>query len=344
MDIDLQRLVKRYGRNAALDGVDLRIGSGELIALLGPSGSGKTTLLRAIAGLEGVSDGAILFDGKDASALSVRARRVGFVFQHYALFRHMTVLDNVAFGLRSRPRAQRPSGKEIASRAQALLEIVRLPHLARRYPDQLSGGERQRVALARAMAIEPSVLLLDEPFGALDARVRDDLRRWLRELHEANGYTTVFVTHDQAEALELADRVAVLNRGRIEQIGTPEEVYDDPASHFVFDFLGRGCALKGRFTSQGFLPDGAARAFPAAARSQGDGIAHVRPHDWRICGAGEGVPAEVRSARRLGARLTVEVLMQDSIVGLELPHDSGTPVPEAGARISLAPQKLHHFD
>lgn len=344
MDIDLQGLIKRYDRATALDGVDLHIGSGELIALLGPSGSGKTSLLRAIAGLEGISEGTILFDGKDASALSVRERRVGFVFQHYALFRHMTVLDNVAFGLHSRPRAQRPPRTDITSRAQALLEIVRLPHLARRYPDQLSGGERQRVALARAMAIEPSVLLLDEPFGALDARVRDELRRWLRELHDSNGYTTVFVTHDQTEALELADRVAVLNHGRIEQVGTPEEVYDNPASHFVFDFLGRGCALKGRFTPQGFVPDGANRAFPAAVRPQGEGVAYVRPHDWRVCAADEGVPAEVRGARRLGARLAVEVLIQDSLVGLELPHDSGTPAPESGSRISLAPQKLHHFD
>ncbi len=344
MDIGLRGLVKRYGHATALDGVDLHIGSGELIALLGPSGSGKTTLLRAIAGLEGVSEGTILFDGKDASSLSVRERRAGFVFQHYALFRHMTVLENVAFGLRSRPRSQRPARAEIVSRANALLQIVRLPHLAQRYPDQLSGGERQRVALARAMAIEPSVLLLDEPFGALDARVRDELRRWLRELHDANGYTTVFVTHDQAEALELADRIVVLNRGRIEQIGTPEAVYDAPANHFVFDFLGRGCALNGCFTPQGFVPEGAVRAFFASRRTQGQGVAYVRPHDWRVCEAGEGIPALVRSARRLGAKLALEARVQDSIVGLELPRDSGTPIPEAGSSIGLAPLKLHAFD
>ena len=344
MNIDLQGLVKRYGHATALDGVDLHISSGELIALLGPSGSGKTTLLRAIAGLEGVSEGAVLFDGKDASALSVRERRAGFVFQHYALFRHMTVLENIAFGLRSRPRSQRPPRAEIVSRAKALLDIVQLPHLAQRYPEQLSGGERQRVALARAMAIEPSVLLLDEPFGALDARVRDDLRRWLRELHDANGYTTVFVTHDQTEALELADRVAVLNRGRIEQIGTPEAVYEAPANHFVFDFLGRGCALKGRFTPQGFVPDGTAHAFPASSRTQGQGIAYVRPHDWHVCVPGEGIPATVRSARRLGTRLAMEVQVQDSIISLELLHDAGMPVSEAGSPIGLVPLKLHAFD
>mgnify|MGYP003937857319 CR=1 FL=1 len=350
MEIELRKVHKSFGGTTALDAVDLSIHSGELIALLGPSGSGKTTLLRSIAGLESLSSGVVLFDGKDASTLSVQQRRVGFVFQHYALFRHMRVLDNVAFGLRCRPRAQRPSRAEILARARSLLDVVRLPHLADRYPDQLSGGERQRVALARAMAIEPSVLLLDEPFGALDARVRDELRRWLRELHDANGYTTVFVTHDQAEALELADRIVVLNRGRIEQSGTPEQLYDAPANRFVFDFLGRGCALSGQFTLQGFVPDGASRTFPVSSgttpKTQGQGEAHVRPHDWRPCQAQDGLPVQVLRARRLGAKLMIEAkaAAQAQIIDVEWPHEPGLPLPEAGSTLTLEPVRLHVFD
>jgi sulfate/thiosulfate transport system ATP-binding protein len=238
MSVEIAAIRKRFGDIVALRGVDLEIRSGELVALLGPSGSGKTTLLRIIAGLEWADEGSIRFDGEDATSRSARERRVGFVFQHYALFRHMTVFDNVAFGLRVRPRAERPSSGEIAERVRRLLDLVRIGQLSSRYSSELSGGQRQRVALARALAIEPRVLLLDEPFGALDAKVRRELRRWLRQLHESMGMTTVFVTHDQEEALELADRVVVMGDGRIEQVGTPAEIYDQPVNPFVYRFLG----------------------------------------------------------------------------------------------------------
>ncbi len=230
MEVRVAGVRKEFARFTALHNVSLDIRSGELIALLGPSGSGKTTLLRLIAGLETPTEGTIFFGDEDASQKSVQERNVGFVFQHYALFRHMTVADNIGFGLKVRPSATRPSSDDIRSRALELLDLVQLQGLDKRYPAQLSGGQRQRVALARAMAIEPKVLLLDEPFGALDALVRKELRRWLREIHDKTGHTTVFVTHDQDEALELADRVVVMSQGRIEQVGTPDEVYDNPNS------------------------------------------------------------------------------------------------------------------
>jgi len=235
--ISLRELTRTYGTQVVLDRVDLDVRPGELIALLGPSGSGKTTLLRLIAGLDAASGGSIRLDGEDAARLTVQERRVGFVFQSYALFRHMTVFDNVAYGLTVRPRRLRPSRAEIAARVSELLDMMQLPGFERRYPSQLSGGQRQRVALARALAIEPRVLLLDEPFGALDAKVRKDLRKWLREIHDRTGLTTVFVTHDQTEAMEVADRVAILNGGRIEQVGAPTEIREQPATEFVRSFL-----------------------------------------------------------------------------------------------------------
>jgi len=237
MDISIRTLGKQYGEVGALRGINLDIASGELIALLGPSGSGKTTLLRAIAGLEPIDSGRILFGAIDATRLSVQERQVGFVFQHYALFKHMSVLDNVTFGLRMRRRATRPPRAEIRRRGLELLDLVQLPGIADRYPNQLSGGQRQRVALARALAIEPSVLLLDEPFGALDAKVRKELRVWLRQLHDETGYTTIFVTHDQEEALGLADRVVVMNAGVIEQADTPAQIARQPKTAFVAEFI-----------------------------------------------------------------------------------------------------------
>ncbi len=246
MSIEANNISKRFGQFVALDNVDLEIPSGELVALLGPSGSGKTTLLRVIAGLEFADAGTVRFDGRDISDRTARERRVGFVFQHYALFRHMTVFENIAFGLRVRPREARPSKKQIQAKVHELLKLIQLETLAQRYPSQLSGGQRQRVALARALAVEPSVLLLDEPFGALDAKVRLELRRWLRQLHDEIHVTSVFVTHDQEEALEVADRVVVMNRGRIEQIGSPEEVYNQPATPFVYNFLGNVNLFHGR--------------------------------------------------------------------------------------------------
>ena len=237
MSIEIRKIDKRFGPTVVCDKLDLDIPAGELVALLGPSGSGKTTLLRIIAGLEVPDSGHVLFHGEDATHTTVRERNVGFVFQHYALFNHMTIFENVAFGLRVRPKSTRPAEREIQAKVTELLKLVQLDWVADRYPHQLSGGQRQRIALARSLAVEPKVLLLDEPFGALDAKVRKELRRWLRRLHDEMHVTSVFVTHDQEEALEVADRVVVLNEGRIEQVGTPDEVRRSPATPFVRDFL-----------------------------------------------------------------------------------------------------------
>src|SRR6266851_2084526 len=280
MKIALVNVTKRFGTFAALEGVNLEIQSGELIAILGPSGSGKTTLLRVVAGLEWPDEGAVQFDGQDALSHSVGERNVGFVFQHYALFRHMTVFENVAFGLRVQPRAVRKSEAAIRTRVKELLDLVQLDWLADRYPGQLSGGQRQRIALARALAIEPRVLLLDEPFGALDAKVRKELRRWLRRFHDELRITSVFVTHDQEEALEVADRVVVMNGGRIEQIGTPDTIYDAPASPFVYDFVGSVNLFHGR-VHQGRVRIGALE-LPAPDHAQAEhapAVGYPPPHD-----------------------------------------------------------------
>ena len=237
MFIEIDEISKEFGSTAALHPVSLSIPSGALIALLGPSGSGKTTLLRILGGLEFPTSGRVMFDGEDATGLSVQERRAGFVFQSYALFRHMTVFDNIAYGLRARPRRTRPTAAEIDRRVHKLLDLIQLPDIGRRYPSQLSGGQRQRVALARALAIEPRMLLLDEPFGALDAKVRKELRQGLRDIHDTTGLTTVFVTHDQDEAMELADLVVVMSMGRIEQVGKPAEIRARPASEFVRNFI-----------------------------------------------------------------------------------------------------------
>ncbi len=237
MQIEIDQISKEFGSTAALHPVSLSIPSGALVALLGPSGSGKTTLLRILGGLEFPTAGRVLFDAADATNLTVQDRRAGFVFQSYALFRHMTVFENIAYGLRARSRAQRPAKAEIARRVTKLLELIQLPDIGARYPSQLSGGQRQRVALARALAIEPRMLLLDEPFGALDARVRKELRAGLREIHDTTGLTTVFVTHDQDEAMELADLIVVMSMGRIEQIGRPQDIRARPATAFVKEFL-----------------------------------------------------------------------------------------------------------
>jgi sulfate transport system ATP-binding protein len=237
VSVTVENIEKEFGIYPALRGASMKVLAGELMAILGPSGSGKTTLLRVVAGLEQPDAGRVMFDDLDAATLSLRERRIGFVFQHYALFRHMTVLDNIAFGLRARPRRTRPAAEEIRRRALELLDLVQLAEFGDRFPAQLSGGQRQRVALARALAIGPRVLLLDEPFGALDAKVRKELRRWLREFHDQTGHTTLFVTHDQDEAFELADRVAILNEGRVEQVGAPRAIQQEPASAFVAAFV-----------------------------------------------------------------------------------------------------------
>src|SRR6476619_2564500 len=270
MSIEIRNLNKSFGATVDCDNLNLDIPAGELVALLGPSGSGKTTLLRIIAGLEVPDSGTVLFHGEDATDADVREGRVGFVFQHYALFGHMTIFENVAFGLRVRPKAVRPDEAAIRAKVAELLALVQLDRLADRYPHQLSGGQRQRIALARALAVEPKVLLLDEPFGALDAKVRKELRRWLRRLHDEMHVTSVFVTHDQEEAMEVADRIVVMNQGRIEQDGSPDQVYDHPASPFVLQFLGDVNLFRGRF---GHAPGGAV---------SGDEVSYVRPHELDI--------------------------------------------------------------
>lgn len=278
MTISIRSIRKRFGRFPALNGVDLDIRDGELLALLGPSGSGKTTLLRIIAGLDFPDEGQVMFEEHDVTYAGAAERQVGFVFQQYALFKHMTVARNVAFGLDVRKSKTRPPKAEIARRVEELLQLVELPGLAKRFPSQLSGGQRQRVALARALAVGPRVLLLDEPFGALDATVRKALRRELRRIHDATGVTTIFVTHDQEEALELADRVAILNRGVIEQVGTPDEVHDRPRSAFVCGFVGESNRFEGEVKDGRFLAKDV--SLPAPDAAEGPALAFVRPHDF----------------------------------------------------------------
>lgn len=328
MSIEVRHITKTFGGFAALKDVSLVVPDGELVALLGPSGSGKTTMLRIIAGLEEPDSGAdsrILFNDEDVARRGVGQRQVGFVFQHYALFRHMSVFENIAFGLRVRPRATRPSKAAISAKVHELLRLIQLDNMGGRFPSQLSGGQRQRVALARALAIEPRVLLLDEPFGALDARVRQDLRQWLRKLHDEIHVTSVFVTHDQEEALEVADRVVVMNEGRIEQNGTPEEVFHHPATEFVMQFLGHVNLFRGRVEADHAVfgpwvlqnadeaPDGQeARMF-------------VRPYDLDIHTAEDGRPAMKATVTRIqaaGPTAKFELIDENSQpIRVELPHD-----------------------
>ena len=297
---------KRFGRFPALKGVSVRAEPGEFLALLGPSGSGKTTLLRAIAGLEAPDEGTVHLDGEDFLALSPRERRVGMVFQHYALFRHMNVAKNIAFGLRVRPAAQRPSKAEIAERVEKLLALIQLEGLGKRYPAQLSGGQQQRVALARALAIEPRVLLLDEPFGALDAKVRKELRHWLRRVHDETGVTTIFVTHDQEEAMDLADRVVVLREGQIEQVGTPEALDAHPASAFVFDFLGDANRLPCRVDGSLARFDDFSVPAVVAPGAGGATTAWFRPHETELSADGPGVEITVLNVFSKGGQIRIE--------------------------------------
>jgi sulfate transport system ATP-binding protein len=311
MRIDVVGVSRQFGDFQALRQVDLTVQSGELVALLGPSGSGKTTLLRAIAGLDWPDQGDIKFDGVSTGGRLVGERQVGFVFQHYALFRHMTVFENVAFGLRVRPKAQRPAEADIRERVSSLLRLVQIDWLADRMPAQLSGGQRQRVALARALAIEPNVLLLDEPFGALDAKVRKELRRWLRRLHEQLGMTSVFVTHDQEEALELADRVVVMNKGRIEQIDTPARLYDQPATPFVSSFLGDNNALDCHVAAGSVIVPGLDTAsLERVALPNGPAKLYVRPHDIAVSGEQAG-EARIRFVSAVGAFVRIEAELPD---------------------------------
>jgi sulfate transport system ATP-binding protein len=337
MSIEVRNLNKRFGETVVCDHLNLDIAAGELVALLGPSGSGKTTLLRIIAGLEVPDSGTVLFHGEDATNTDVRERQVGFVFQHYALFGHMSIFENVAFGLRVRPKATRPDEKQIRAKVMELLKLVQLDWIADRYPHQLSGGQRQRIALARALAVEPKVLLLDEPFGALDAKVRKELRRWLRRLHDEMHVTSVFVTHDQEEAMEVADRIVVMNHGRIEQDGPPDEVYDHPATPFVLQFLGDVNLFHGRL---GHAPE------------KGGEVSYVRPHELQILSApAEGsLPATLSQALTVGPNTRLEFKRQDdgSYVDVELPRAEYTTLRDQiglrpGALVHLLPRRVTRF-
>jgi sulfate transport system ATP-binding protein len=350
MSIDIRHLSKRFGNFAALDDVSLQIANGELVALLGPSGCGKTTLLRIIAGLETPDTGNVSVNGEDATQLAVQRRRVGFVFQHYALFRHMTVFDNVAFGLRVKPRADRPSENEIRSKVHRLLNLVQLDWLGDRYPNQLSGGQRQRIALARALAVEPRVLLLDEPFGALDAKVRKELRRWLRRLHDELHVTSVFVTHDQEEALEVADRVVVMNRGRVEQVGAPDDVYQHPANAFVYGFLGTVNRFQGRQTDGRFTGAGL-HVSVADSVEEGAAVAFARPHDLEVTRYVPGIDGIVASLVRQysrGASVLLELERDGDASGepleVEVPRTQFEQLdPRVGDRLVVRPRRLRVF-
>ncbi|MBI5924431.1 MAG: sulfate ABC transporter ATP-binding protein [Aquabacterium sp.] len=344
MSIEVKNLVKRFGSVTVCDQLNLNIPSGELVALLGPSGSGKTSLLRIIAGLETPDSGSVLFNGEDATHVAVRERQVGFVFQHYALFGHMTIFENVAFGLRVRPKDTRPSDAQIKAKVTELLKLVQLDWIADRYPHQLSGGQRQRIALARALAVEPKVLLLDEPFGALDAKVRKELRRWLRRLHDEMHITSVFVTHDQEEAMEVADRIVVMNQGRIEQEGTPDEVYDHPATPFVLQFLGDVNLFHGR--------DHAPGAVVSSAGAAADAVSYVRPHEIQVLARAEegSLPVSLVHTLTVGPNTRLEFKRADGVgeIDVELPRseyaalrDSGILQP--GAVAYLKPRRIRRF-
>lgn len=319
MSIEIHGLTKKFGDFAALKNVDLKVETGELLALLGPSGSGKTTLLRIIAGLEFADEGKVLFHGDNVACQKAGERQVGFVFQHYALFRHMTVFDNVAFGLSVRPKNNRPSKKEIRNKVLELLKLVRLDGMAMRYPSQLSGGQRQRVALARALAIEPRMLLLDEPFGALDAKVRKELRQWLRGLHDKLHMTSVFVTHDQEEALEVADRIVVMNEGRIEQVGTPDEVYHKPATPFVYNFLGNVNLFHCRLEE-----DQVVFGNQEKADGKKDAKVYIRPHLLEVGRSAKknSFKARVRAINAAGAMVRVDLTSEwGDQVAAEISHE-----------------------
>jgi sulfate/thiosulfate transport system ATP-binding protein len=341
MEVRVVNVRKEFDRYPALREVSLDIRSGELIALLGPSGSGKTTLLRLIAGLEQPTKGAIYFGEEDASLKTVQERNVGFVFQHYALFRHMTVAENIGFGLKVR-REKRPGNGEIKRRASELLDLVQLSGLENRYPAQLSGGQRQRVALARALAIEPRVLLLDEPFGALDAQVRRELRRWLREIHDKTGHTTVFVTHDQEEALELADRVVVMSQGRIEQIGTSDEVYDTPNSPFVFSFIGESSTLPVKIDKGEVWIADRSIGISASDMPDGDALLYFRPHDIELIEGGGCIAGTVAASRRVAGTRHVELEIGGQRQRVEIEIPTSHPA-SSKSRIAFKPKKWKLF-
>jgi sulfate transport system ATP-binding protein len=349
VSIEVVGLTKRFGAFAAITDVSLRVETGEIVALLGPSGSGKTTLLRVVAGLEIPDEGRILFDEQDSTDRRIADRRVGFVFQHYALFRHMSVFENIAFGLRVRPRDTRPSGVEIEQRVHRLLALVQLEAMAGRVPSQLSGGQRQRVALARALAVEPEVLLLDEPFGALDAKVRKELRRWLRRLHDDLHVTSIFVTHDQEEALEAADRVVVMNQGRVEQVGTPAEVYSHPATPFVYDFLGDVNLFHGRIErGKAYIGSLEFDAPGPADREARIATLYIRPHQLEIDRVGHGEQqfrARVAHVNPAGPLVKVDLVAEwGDPVRVEMSQERYRALAlEAGTEVFVRPKDMSIF-
>ena len=358
MSIEVKNVSKTFGNFVALNNVSLDFPSGELVALLGPSGCGKTTLLRIIAGLETPDSGNIILDSVDTSLTPVRDRQVGFVFQHYALFKHMTVFDNVAFGLNVKGRKERPSKDEIAHKVHELLNLVQLDWLHDRFPAQLSGGQRQRIALARALAVEPKVLLLDEPFGALDAKVRKELRRWLRKLHDELHITSIFVTHDQEEALEVADRVVLMNQGNIEQIGSPDEVYDHPATPFVYGFLGNVNLFHGRVEGEG-IQVGKNKLNHNQSESIAQGasvLAFARPHELDIVSendSNEGVIAHIDRILSFGLNSRIELSSSASSDSKTAPHYYEVELPRSevskrglaeGQQVRIVPSQLRVFE
>jgi sulfate transport system ATP-binding protein len=348
MSIEVTGITKKFGSFVALNDVTFTVKQGELLALLGPSGSGKTSLLRIIAGLERPDAGSVLFDGDDATRRDAKDRGVGFVFQHYALFRHMTVFENVAFGLRVRPRRQRPADAQIKRRVNELLALVQLDFMGDRYPSQLSGGQRQRVALARALAVQPKVLLLDEPFGALDAKVRQELRRWLRRLHADIHLTSVFVTHDQEEALELANRVVVMNEGRIEQDGTPDEVVEHPATPFVVNFLGNVNIFRGRVQDGRAILGPLAVEYPDHPHTEPRSAAgYTRPHELQITRTDEGggLWATVGDVRMAGALVKIEVIDgSGSPIQIEIGRTQYDALQAAvGEKVYVTPKRVRVF-
>ncbi len=346
MKISVLDVTKRFGDFTALDRVRLDVESGELVALLGPSGSGKTTLLRIIAGLDWPDSGEVAFDGENALSRAVGERRVGFVFQHYALFRHMTVFENVAFGLRAKPRGSRPSEPQIRKRVERLLDLVQLGWLAQHYPSQLSGGQRQRIALARALAIEPGLLLLDEPFGALDAKVRKELRRWLRRLHSDIQVTSIFVTHDQDEAMEVADRVVVMDKGRIEQTGTPQQVYDHPQTRFVYEFIGESINLPVEIAGGGVSFQGQCIGLDAQGAPDGAARLFARPFHMRIAPASSArtLKGTIRRIHGIGPARRIEVALGNERAETLVDIDARSADAEhVGQAVDLFPERYRLF-
>lgn len=345
MSITIENLNKHFGSFQALHNINLNVPTGKLTSLLGPSGCGKTTLLRIIAGLENAEEGRILFDGQDVTDKHVRERKVGFVFQHYALFRHMNVFDNVAFGLTVLPKNQRPAKETIRAKVERLLELVQLPHLAKSYPHQLSGGQRQRIALARALAVEPKLLLLDEPFGALDAKVRKELRTWLRAVHHELNITSILVTHDQEEALEVSDEIVVMNHGRIEQIGNADTLYRNPKNAFVTEFLGETNAFDGRIEKGQWHYGGYRYPLDRQYRWQEQrAVGYIRPHEWQIDEAGKMLEARIENIHVSGALTHLSLRSADQTLQASFATTEAVRLNlQAGQVLPLSPKQVYVF-